>query len=222
MGAVLYKNFIEKIFSPELGGKSKWNEIMIAGKPVEAFMEEIRKFHGWVAPGVLLGGFMVDYALELVGKEVEADAIVETRFCLPDAVQLLTPCTCGNGWMKVLDWDKFALSLYDKKTREGFRVRLDVDKTAAFPNLYNWFMKLVEKKDLPLEVLNQTILEAGREALSAVSGVYHQLLCQGKERENRRSAPPAGRPTPCARGHSVSPAKGKHITNQSKTPLITF
>ena len=141
---------------------------MIAGKPVEAFMEEIRKFHGWVAPGVLLGGFMVDYALELVGKEVEADAIVETRFCLPDAVQLLTPCTCGNGWMKVLDWDKFALSLYDKKTREGFRVRLDVDKTAAFPNLYNWFMKLVEKKDLPLEVLNQTILEAGRESLSAV------------------------------------------------------
>ena len=118
-------------------------------------------------PGVLLGGFVVDYALELIGKEVEADAIVETRYCLPDAVQLLTPCTCGNGWMKVLDWDKFALSLYDKKTREGFRVRLDVDKTAAFPNLYNWFMKLVEKKNLPLEVLNQTILEAGREALSA-------------------------------------------------------
>jgi len=142
-------------------------EILIAGKPVEAFLEEIRKFHGWVAPGVLLGGFMVDYALELVGKEVEADAIVETRFCLPDAVQLLTPCTFGNGWMKVLDWDKFALSLYDKKTREGFRVRLDVDKTAAFPNLYNWFMKLVPKKDLPLETLNQTILAAGREALSA-------------------------------------------------------
>jgi formylmethanofuran dehydrogenase subunit E len=141
--------------------------IMITGKPVEAFMEDVRKFHGWVAPGVLIGGFMVDYALELVGKEVEADAIVETRFCLPDAVQLLTPCTFGNGWMKVLDWDKFALSLYDKKTREGFRVRLDVDKAAAFPNLYNWFMKLVEKKDLPLEVLNQTILEAGREALSA-------------------------------------------------------
>jgi formylmethanofuran dehydrogenase subunit E len=142
-------------------------KIIIAGKPVEAFMEEIRKFHGWVAPGVLLGGLMVDYALELVGKEVEADAIVETRFCLPDAIQLLTPCTYGNGWMKVLDWDKFALSLYDKKTREGFRVRLDVDKAAAFPNLYNWFMKLVPKKALPLEILNQTILEAGRDALSA-------------------------------------------------------
>jgi len=90
-------------------------KMMIAGKPVEAFLDEIRKFHGRVAPGVLLGGFMVDYDLELVGKEVEADAIVETRFCLPDAVQLLTPCTCGNGWLKVLDWDKFALSLYDKK-----------------------------------------------------------------------------------------------------------
>ena len=158
-------------------------EIMIAGKPLEAFMEEIRKFHGWVAPGVLLGGFMVDYALKLIGMEVEADAIVETRFCLPDAVQLLTPCTCGNGWMKVLDWDKFALSLYDKKTREGFRVRLDVDKSAAFPNLYNWFMKLVKKKDLPLEVLNQTILEAGREALSAAPVTitnYYAKIKKGK------------------------------------------
>lgn len=140
---------------------------LISGRPVEAFMGEIRKFHGWVAPGVLLGGFMVDYALELVGAETEADAIVETRFCLPDAVQLLTPCTCGNGWMKILDWDKFALSLYDKKSLEGFRVRLDVGKASAFPNLFNWFMKLVDKKDLPLEVLTQTILDAGREALSA-------------------------------------------------------
>jgi hypothetical protein len=42
-----------------------------------------------------------------------------------------------------------------------------VDKTAAFPNLYHWFMKLVAKKDLPLDVLSQAILTAGREALSA-------------------------------------------------------
>jgi formylmethanofuran dehydrogenase subunit E len=156
---------------------------MIAGKTVEAFMEEIQKFHGWVAPGVLLGGFMVDYALELVGKGVEADAIVETRFCLPDAVQLLTPCTCGNGWMKVLDWDKFALSLYNKKTQEGFRVWLDPGKTVAFPALYNWFMRLVEKKDLPLELLNQTIREAGRDPLSAVPVSiinYHTKVKKGE------------------------------------------
>ena len=142
-------------------------EILIAGKPVEAFLEEIRKFHGWVAPGVLLGGFMVDYALELVGKEVEADAIVETRFCLPDAVQLLTPCTFGNGWMKVLDWDKFALSLYDKKTLNGFRVWLDLEKLANFPSLFQWYMRLVDKKSLPLEVLVRDITLAGWEILSS-------------------------------------------------------
>jgi formylmethanofuran dehydrogenase subunit E len=46
-------------------------------------------------------------------------------------------------------------------------VWLDPVKTMAFPNLYNWFMRLVPKKDLPLEILNQTIQEAGRDSLSA-------------------------------------------------------
>ncbi len=88
----------------------------VCGKSLEEYITIIEKFHGWAAPGVVIGGFMVDWAQELLGGHVEADAIVETRHCLPDAVQLLTPCTCGNGWMKVLDWDKFALSLYDKRS----------------------------------------------------------------------------------------------------------
>jgi formylmethanofuran dehydrogenase subunit E len=40
---------------------------------------------------------MVDLARELIGIDTEADAIVETRHCLPDAIQLFTPCTVGNG-----------------------------------------------------------------------------------------------------------------------------
>ncbi|UCF93796.1 MAG: formylmethanofuran dehydrogenase subunit E family protein [Desulfobacterales bacterium] len=143
------------------------NSRMICGRSVAEFLQEIEKFHGYLAPGLVLGGFMVDRALELIGPGVEADAIVETRYCLPDAVQLFTPCTYGNGWMKVVDWDKFALTLYDRHNLNGYRVWLDLTSTRSFPNLYNWYMQRVPKHDLPLEVLNQTIFEAGRSVLSS-------------------------------------------------------
>ena len=131
----------------------------------------------------------------MLGRQVEADAIVETRHCLPDAVQLLTPCTCGNGWMKVLDWDKFALSLYDKKSLSGYRVSVDLERLPAFPNIYNWYMRLVNKKDLPLSILNQYILAAGRKILSAAPVQITRYY--GKTKEGRSaSARYAGKPTP--------------------------
>jgi len=138
----------------------------LCGKSYEEFMNAIERFHGWKAPGVVIGGFMVDLAQEHIGPGVEADAIVETIHCLPDAVQIFTPCTFGNGWMKVLDWDKFALTLYDKKTLEGVRVWLDLEKTGRFPDVYNWYMRLVPKSDLPLDVLLKSIEGAGRRMLS--------------------------------------------------------
>jgi formylmethanofuran dehydrogenase subunit E len=139
----------------------------VCGRPLAECLQIIERFHGWKAPGLVLGLFMVDWARELIGEGVEADAIVETRHCLPDAIQLFTPCTVGNGWLKILDWDKFALSLYDRHKRYGYRVWLDLVKTRPFKHLYNWYMRLVSKKDLPLDVLNATILEAGRAVLSA-------------------------------------------------------
>ena len=141
--------------------------LMLCGRSLEAFLDEIKSFHGFISPGLVLGGFLVDWAQELVGVEVEADAIVETYRCLPDAVQILTPCSIGNGWLKVLDWDKFALSLYDKRELLGYRVWLDLEKARMFPPIYNWYMRLVPKKDLPLEVLLETSLEAGRSMLSS-------------------------------------------------------
>ncbi|MBI5603324.1 MAG: formylmethanofuran dehydrogenase subunit E family protein [Deltaproteobacteria bacterium] len=141
----------------------------ICRRSVEDFIKTIEQFHGWAAPGVVIGGFMVDWAQELLGRNVEADAIVETRHCLPDAVQLFTPCTCGNGWLKILDWDKFAVSLYDKKSLHGYRVWMDLERLSAFPNIYNWYRRLVDKKDLPLSVLNQDILTAERKMLNSAS-----------------------------------------------------
>ncbi len=139
----------------------------VCGRSLEDFLKAIENFHGWKAPGMMLGGFMVDLAQRQIGPDVEADAIVETCHCLPDAVQIFTPCTVGNGWLKILDWDKFALSLYDRRKLTGHRVSLDLEKTRAFPNLYNWYMRRVPKKDLPLEVLHKTILEAKTAVLSS-------------------------------------------------------
>ncbi len=46
---------------------------------------------------------MVDLALKNLPKGEFFDALCETPACLPDAVQLLTPCTVSNGWLKVVN-----------------------------------------------------------------------------------------------------------------------
>jgi len=155
----------------------------VCGRPLNEFLDTIQKFHGWKAPGVVIGGFMVDWALEEIPHGVEADAIVESRHCLPDAVQLFTPCTYGNGWLKVLDWDKYALCLYDKKTLRGVRIWLDLEKLRSYPQIHNWFMRLVPKKDLPLEVLLPVILEAGRSMLSCAPVEVTRLYGKQKKGE---------------------------------------
>ena len=158
-------------------------EQQLCGRDLTIGLRMIERFHGWKAPGLVLGLFMVDLAQELIGIGTEADAIVETRHCLPDAIQLFTPCTVGNGWMKILDWDKFALSLYDRRERNGYRVCFDLIKAQQFPNLYKWFMRLVPKKEIPLELLLETILSAGRSVLSSqaiyVTAYYQRLKKSG-------------------------------------------
>lgn len=159
------------------------NPPTVCGHSFEDVLNTIRRFHGWPAPGVVIGGFMVDLARERLGAAVEADAIVETIHCLPDAVQLFTPCTYGNGWMKVLDWDKFALTLYDKRSLQGVRVWVDTEKLRRFPDIYNWYMRLVPKRDLPLETLLTRIEEAGRHMLSWTPVTvcrYHEKHKKGK------------------------------------------
>jgi formylmethanofuran dehydrogenase subunit E len=157
--------------------------LTVCGKTYEEFYNAIERFHGWKAPGVVIGGFMVDWAQEHLGSGMEADAIVETTHCLPDAVQIFTPCTFGNGWMKVVDWDKFALTLYNKRILEGVRVWLDLEKVRRFPDIYNWYMRFVSKAELPLDVLLKSIEEAGRGMLSCTP--VRVTRYQGKRRKGR-------------------------------------
>jgi len=113
----------------------------------DEFKEVVRKFHGYVAPGIIIGGYMVEKAKSALPEGVIFDAAVETVWCLPDAIQLLTPCTIGNGWMKIFDFGKFALSLYDKTDGKGFRAHLDISKLDSRPAIKTWFLKLKPRSE---------------------------------------------------------------------------
>ncbi len=132
----------------------------------DEYLRLVEQFHGNVAPGLVIGGFMVDLALRRLPAGILFDAICETGACLPDAVQLLTPCTIGNGWLKVVNLGRFAVNLYDKYQGEGVRVWLDPAKTAAWPEINNWYLKLKPKAEQDKELLLAQIKAAGPRVLS--------------------------------------------------------
>jgi len=128
---------------------------------LEEYMRIVKEFHGSLAPGLLIGGFMVDLALQNLPEGEFFDAISETKTCLPDAVQLLTPCTTGNGWLKVLDFSRYAVCLYDKNTGEGIRVYVDPARMEQWPEIKNWFYRIKSKKEQNYRLLIDQIREAG-------------------------------------------------------------
>jgi formylmethanofuran dehydrogenase subunit E len=132
----------------------------------EEFLALVESFHGNVAPGVVLGGIMVEAARSRLPEGILFDAVSETRACLPDAIQLLTPCTIGNGWLKVLDLGRFALSLYDKYQGQGVRVHLDPAKVKDFSEIANWYLKLTPKREQDKDLLLAQIRDAGTDILT--------------------------------------------------------
>jgi formylmethanofuran dehydrogenase subunit E len=127
----------------------------------DTFFEQARRFHGYPAPGLLLGGFMVEEAKRHIPEGVLYDAIAETAWCLPDAIQMLTPCTVGNGWLKVENLGLYALSLYDKTTGQGVRVAVDLSRMAEYPEMRCWLMKERPKREQDSERLRAEIRTAG-------------------------------------------------------------
>jgi formylmethanofuran dehydrogenase subunit E len=127
----------------------------------EEFKEIARKFHGYPAPGLLIGGYMVEEAKSRLPEGILFEALVESGKCLPDAVQLLTLCSTGNNWMKVENLGRYAVSLYDKPHGEGWRVAVDPARLDAWPEIRNWFMKLKPKREQDTERLFAEIEAAG-------------------------------------------------------------
>lgn len=125
------------------------------------FKQRAKEFHGYPAPGLLIGGYMVEAAKARLPEGTLFEAMVESGKCLPDAVQLLTVCSIGNNWMKIKLLGRYAVSLYDKYTGEGFRVAIDQQKLEAWPEIKGWFMKLKPKAEQDTDKLFAEIEAAG-------------------------------------------------------------
>ncbi len=126
----------------------------------------MQSFHGSLAPGLIIGGFMVEMAVKALPKDILFDAICETPACLPDAIQLLTPCTVGNGWLTVLNLGRFAITLYEKYSGQGVRVYLDSRKMEKYSEIKSWYYKLKPKSEQNFTLLVEQIKEAEDKILS--------------------------------------------------------
>lgn len=133
----------------------------IGNRTIEEYLALAEDFHGYPAPGIILGGFMVELAKRQLPPDILYDAVSETKSCLPDAIQILTPCTIGNGWLRVINLGRYALSLFDKHTGHGFRVWLDADKLERWPEFKKWFFILAPKKEQDSKLLLEEICAAG-------------------------------------------------------------
>ncbi len=154
----------------------------------EEFKEIVREFHGYPAPGVLIGGYMVEAAKARLPAGLLFEVVVETKKCLPDAVQLLTPCTTGNNWMRVVDLGRYALSMHDKHTGIGVRAAIDPEKLKNRPAINNWFFRLQSKSEQDSARLLEEIGEAGASILS---------LTEVRIREKYVGKPPTESTTVC-------------------------
>ena len=127
----------------------------------DEYLHLVKSFHGGVVPGMVIGGFMVDLALRHTPEGDFFDALCETSACLPDAIQLLTPCTVGNGRLKIFDIGRFSLTLYEKIRGAGVRVFLDASKVDAWPEIKGWYFRLACGEEQNPSLLLEQIREAG-------------------------------------------------------------
>jgi formylmethanofuran dehydrogenase subunit E len=133
----------------------------IGNHSYEEFKGMATMFHNYPAPGLMLGGYMVERAKEFIPEGTLYEVLAETPWCLPDAVQLLTPCTMGNGWLKVVNLGRYAVTLYDKHSGEGVRVSIDPKKLEPYDELRTWLYKLKPKSEQDTQRLQDQIARAG-------------------------------------------------------------
>jgi formylmethanofuran dehydrogenase subunit E len=156
-------------------------------------------FHTSPAPGVLIGAFMVDYAMELLGvtPDQKIYGVCETPKCLPDALQAIAHCTTGNNRLKVVPIGKFAITLNAAttgSTADAVRVYVDLKKLKKFPVIDIWYANSPEYDKATMDTSLQTeIFRAGRQILSSENV---RVKVNGKRRWKSVTCPGCGETVP--------------------------
>jgi formylmethanofuran dehydrogenase subunit E len=176
---------------------------------IEEFEDKVRAFHGFVAPGIIIGGFMVDLAYRHLPVGGLYDAISETAKCLPDAIQLLTPCTIGNGWLRITESGRYALIMYHKRDGEGVRVYVDAKKLDRWPVIKSWFFRLEPKEEQSTPSLLEDIKSAGVDICSYQKVKVNLPLPSAKGKLGFAVCPQCGEGYPSVDGSVCLGCQGK-------------
>jgi formylmethanofuran dehydrogenase subunit E len=183
--------------------------LTICGHTYNHYLDMVRAFHKHIAPGVVLGGLMVDLAYRNLPQGEFFDAISETRSCLPDAIQILTPCTVGNGWLKVIDLGRFALTLFEKHSGNGVRVFVDSPKLNDWPELKAFFFKLIPKKEQDPQALMAEIYLANTAIFSVQKVKVHLDSLKSRSSRDVAVCPMCGEGYPQSDGKNCLSCEGK-------------
>lgn len=172
-----------------------------AGVP-ERLQQEILQlavFHTYPAPGVLIGAFMVDYAMELLGatKGEKLYGVCETPKCLPDSLQVLAHITTGNNRLKIIPIGKFAITMNapsEDGVASGVRVYVDLEKLKKYPTVDIWYANspAFDKKTMK-GLLFDEIFRAGR---SILSFEHVRIPVQKKKKWSSVTCPQCGESVP--------------------------
>jgi formylmethanofuran dehydrogenase subunit E len=133
-------------------------------------IKKLIKFHGYLSSGALIGYQMLNIAKRELDIHDDEKIYVtcETLNCVPDPFQILRSSTIGNKGLKVLDYDKMAVTVNkgagkDEKFVKGIRIYFDAKKTEKYPILHDWYMNY---KKVRHEEVVPILLEAGEDVYS--------------------------------------------------------
>jgi len=188
----------------------------------EEYVDRVKSFHGFAAPGLVIGGFMVELAYQHLPEGGLFNAVCETAKCLPDAIQLLTSCTVGNGRLTVVNLGRYAMAFYDKSKGEGIRVFLNPTKLETWPEIKSWFFKMKPKKEQDYPMLMKQLKEASTSICSVEQVKIARHFLEKKRRGEIAICPCCKEAYPLADGaiclgcQDEAPYMMTKITNHSR------
>jgi len=166
---------------------------------VKEYLNQCITFHSFPAPGLLIGAFMVDYALDLLGARPDEKlfAVCETHKCAPDALQAILHTTYGNNRLRIVNTGRFAMTVNrasEADVTDGVRVVVDNGKLIRYPTINSWFMNSpgFNKKTM-INRLFEEIFSARRAVLS---GERVRVKVEGKLQWKPVKCPKCGEMVP--------------------------